>query len=101
MWGWIQGTLLVSFGIAYLIRFHTFIWRADALLITILGICILRRNRLILPLLFLHIAIGFLFVIARGLIDTSTLHRMALPLALSIVYVVYYLNRKEEFTVWF
>ena len=101
IWGWIHGTLLVSFGIAFLIRFHTFIWRADALLITILGICILRRNRLILPLLFLHLAIGFLFVITRGLIDPSTLRGVGLPLGLSIVYGVYYFNRRNEFTTWF
>ena len=73
----------------------------DAALNIVLGVCIFRRNRLILPLMI--VTVGALIYEIIGGIVTHDPHNALLGFALPIwaLYAFYYYNRRDEFKRWF
>lgn len=106
-WGKVQAGLLIVGGLRLLDRdsgglgFSPF----DAALNLVLGICILRRNRLILPLMIITVGALILDIIG-GIVThdpTHDPHNGLLGFALPIwaLYAFYYYNRRHEFKRWF
>jgi len=97
VWGYIQGALFILLGFGLISKVHTIPAQADCVLAIILGFSILRRNRLIIPLLCLHFAVNLFYVTwfyPPGRVPPL------LPFLLGIVYFIYYMNRKDEFVGW-
>jgi len=97
VWGYIQGALFVLLGFGLISRPLPIFSRADCVLLILLGFCILRRNRLIIPLLCLHFAVNLFY--ATWFYPPERVPPL-LPFLLGIVYFIYYMNRKNEFVDW-
>jgi hypothetical protein len=103
-WGRVQAGLLIAGGIGLLSQgsggrgFSPF----DAALNLVLGVCILRRNRLILPLMIITtvaLILGIIVSIVTHDAHTGDLLGFALPIW--VLYTCYYYNRRHEFNRWF
>ncbi len=103
-WGKIQGVLLIVGGLGLLGResSHGFSL-IDAALNLVMGVCILRRNKLILPLLIVNIGIiGLLIfgVVAQILSPDEQSALLGFALVVWVLYAFYYYRRRREFTRW-
>lgn len=103
-WGKVQAGLLIAGGIGLLSQggggpgFAPF----DAALNLVLGVCILRRNRLILPLMIIT-TVGLILGIIVSIVNHDAHKGDLLGFALPIwaLYTFYYYNRRHEFNRWF
>ena len=103
-WGKVQGVLLIlgSFGLLRRdqdVRSPVFSVVLFAFNIA-LGACILRRNRLILPLMVMATVLMATNVIAATLSRDEMGFVYAFGLVIWAVYGVYYYNRRSEFKRW-
>jgi hypothetical protein len=97
-WGQVHGWLLI-FAALFLLRPHpspNLIF--STVFIVVLGICVLRRNRLILPLMAAWLLTQLFWVLAHPVILAG--ERLVLPLLLWCVYFAYYYRRRDEFVTW-
>ena len=101
IWGYIQGSLLILFGFAWIARRSTALGLIGCVLAIVLGFCILRRNKLILPLYFAHFTLNALYVGITGWLNPSTSYRVVSVMGWGLIYLFYYLNRRDEFVGWF
>ena len=66
----------------------------------VLGICILRRNRLILPLVAINVVLMVLSVIGASLTDDEFGPVYAIGVVVWALCAVYYYRRRSEFNCW-
>ncbi len=101
-WGKVQGVLLIIGGLRLLDRdtgglgFSPF----DAALNLVLGVCILRRNRLILPLMVIAIGALVLSIIVGIVTHDHDAGLLGFVLPIWALYAFYYYNRRREFKRW-
>lgn len=104
-WGKFQGITLIVGSLAELGRetsaqIDTAAFSLSAISI-VLGICILRRNRLILPLMGLAMISLTLGVVAVSLTQVADLYyAAAIGFVIWAMSCVYYYNRRSEFKRW-
>ena len=97
-WGKVHGWLLI-FSAVLLTRPHpSEKLMVSTLFFVVLGICVLRRNRIILPLMAAWLVIQLFWVLAHPVFLVP--ERLVLPLILWGLYFVYYYRRKDEFETW-
>lgn len=100
-WGQIHGALMIAVGLM-LLRPHPAPVRVFmATLAVILGICVLRRNKLILPLMVAWPLVQ-LFVLLNHPVfpGERPVFPPLFPLILWCAYIVYYYRRRDEFVNW-
>lgn len=100
IWGYIQGSIFTLLGLGLLPRMHTLLGRGDCVLMAVLGFCILRKSRLIIPLLCVHIAINVTLALIIGWFDPQQAATAVKVFAFGLIFFFYYMNRKDEFTTW-
>jgi hypothetical protein len=96
-WGKFHGWFLIFWAL-FLLRTHpSEIMVFSTVFLVVLGICVLRRNRLILPLMVAWPAIQFFWYLGHpGYVSRGPLF----PLVVWCFYFVYYYRRKDEFVTW-
>ena len=97
-WGWFHGALMIAVGLMLLRPHSTPFGLFIAMLSVVLGICILRRNKLILPLMIASPLTQLFWILAH-----PEFHVGRLPLFPFIAwwfYIVYYYRRRDEFVKW-
>jgi hypothetical protein len=103
-WGKVQGGLLILGSFSFLAGDQYAASPAVSVfsfaLNLVLGACILRRNRLILPLMAFAILLLILLVIVASLNRDELGGAYAFGLVIWAFYAVYYYNRRSEFTRW-
>ena len=107
-WGKFQGVSLIVSGLSELFRepgvaadrpdFSIFL--SASVFGIALGICILRRNRLILPLMGVSIMVFVLGVIGASLTRDELGATFAIGFVVWALCGVYYYNRRSEFKRW-
>jgi len=101
-WGRVQGVLLLVSSLRFLdgekggVGLSPF----DAALNVILGVCILRRNRLILPLVVIVVGLLVLNIIVGSLTHDRDAAILSLALPIWMLYSLYYYARRREFKRW-
>jgi len=100
VWGYIQGSLLILAGFIFIARFHSVLARVNCVLAILVGICILRRNRLTVPAFFLYFSFNLLLFGFDAWVDPSKTYNLVKVIILGTIYLTYYLNRKDEFDAW-
>jgi hypothetical protein len=102
-WGKVQGVLLLISGFGLLpttgedgFGFVQF----DAALNMFLGVCILRRNRLVLPLFVIVIGLMFLNLIVGGLAHNRDTASLSFTFPIWLLFASYYYVRRREFKRW-
>jgi hypothetical protein len=97
-WGQIHGALMIAVGLM-LLRPHPAPVRVFmATLAVVLGICVLRRNKLILPLMIAWPLLQLFWVVTHP--QLYALGRPLFPLIAWGFYIVYYYRRRDEFVKW-
>lgn len=98
VWGHLHAGLLI-FAALFLLRPKAtpFAWFSIIFLI-VLGICILRRNRLILPMMVGWMIMQSMWFVTRH--HGPDQSRIVLPLLIWCCYLFYYYRRKDEFVRW-
>lgn len=101
VWGYIQGTVLVLLGFGTMARAHApLAWIFCAFTILV-GFCILRRNRLIIPLFFAYFAVNMLYAGIIFWLDVRRVYFPGFEFGLGLLYLWYYVKRRDEFDIWF
>ena len=102
-WGKVQGVLLLISGFGLLpttgedgFGFVQF----DAALNMFLGVCILRRNRLILPLFVIVIGLMFFNIVVGGLAHNKETASLSFAFPIWLLCAFYYYVRRREFKRW-
>ena len=103
-WGKVQGWLLILGSFRLLTRGGSVANPEPSVFLfalnLALGVCILRRNRLILPLMALAILVLILSVIVAALTRDELGAAYVFGLVIWAFYAVYYYNRRSEFKRW-
>ncbi len=94
-WGRLHGVLLIMSGTAQLIARPD--WWPLLACVLALGICILRRNRLIIPLLGFIALVHLFWVLSRLQNQAQIYWRVPVLVLFWAACLVYYLKRKDEF----
>jgi hypothetical protein len=100
-WGQIHGAGLIAAGLIFLKPHPSPVTIFSSIFLVVLGICVLRRNKLILPLMVAW-PLAQLFVLLNHPVFPGELPVFPplFPLILWCAYIVYYYRRRDEFVKW-
>ena len=97
-WGQIHGAGLIAVGLIFLRPHPSPFTVFSSIFLVVLGICVLRRNKLILPLMIAWPLLQlFWFLSHPGFYAWG---RPLFPLIVWCAYFVYYYRRQNEFVNW-
>ena len=99
-WGEIQGWILVIFGFLRLAGVRRPLLFSITLAAIVLGISILRKNRLILPLMAALIIVQTLWSLSVSQNRPDPYHISLIVVVIWSLYFAYYYRRKDEFVRW-
>lgn len=97
-WGQIHGALMIAAGLILLKPHPAPIIAIRTIFFVVLGICVLRRNRLILPLMAAWLLAQLLWILVHPVFLATG--RLVLSLSLWCLYFAYYYRRRDEFVRW-
>ena len=99
-WGKIQGRLLILMGLAKLVQTQGMLSLAVTMGAIVLGISILRRNRLILPLMAVLVMVQTMWFVAVQQARPDRYHTGLISVLVWSFFFAYYYKRREEFVSW-
>lgn len=97
-WGRIHGAGLIAIGLIFLKPHPSALTVFSSIFLVVLGICVLRRNQLILPLMIAWPLLQLFWVLKHP--GVYAWGRPLFPLIAWWFYIVYYYRRRDEFVNW-